>query len=42
MFCYGYTCVAPIYIALMGVEPMYTADIAIEPNLAAIVICYFY
>ena len=40
MFCYGYTCTAPIYTADTGVSPIYTADIAVEPIFAAIIIYY--
>jgi hypothetical protein len=40
MFCYGYTCVVPTYIALMVVPPTYTADIDDAPILAAILIIY--
>ena len=40
MFCYGYTCVVPMYIAPIVVPPTYTADIDDVPILAAILITY--
>ena len=40
MFCYGYTCTAPMYTADTGVSPIYMLDIAVEPNLTAILIIY--
>ena len=38
MFCYGYTCVVPMYIAPIVVPPTYTADIDDVPILTAILI----
>ena len=38
MFCYGYTCTAPMYTADTGVSPMYMFDIGVSPMLTAILI----
>ena len=40
MFCYGYTCTAPIYTADTGVSPIYMFDIGVLPMLTAILISF--
>ena len=38
MFCYGYTCIAPMYTDDTSVSPIYMFDIAVSPMLTAILI----